>query len=230
MILESVENSLLIWPTVEENEVTTTKKYAKLSATKKIQTDCDMKATNIILQGLPADIYSLVNHHRLHAYLEQHELHANEVRFVVHVFSPGDDPIAFLNKAMAFLTAVASLSNVTSSGGNNASGQTVIQRVPHSEPILIDMENQSICHELLLKPLAVDFTDNEIHSDSNIIPYSQYLQETQQANVQDTHLQAQQDSMILSMIEQMLGNKVINASRIIRKQSNKEQKNESVTR
>ncbi|GJW27980.1 retrovirus-related pol polyprotein from transposon TNT 1-94 [Tanacetum coccineum] len=27
--------------------------------------DCDMKATNIILQGLPADIYSLVNHHRV---------------------------------------------------------------------------------------------------------------------------------------------------------------------
>ncbi|GKD53801.1 integrase, catalytic region, zinc finger, CCHC-type containing protein [Tanacetum coccineum] len=28
--------------------------------------------------------------------------------FAVHVFSPGDDPIACLNKAMAFLTAVAS--------------------------------------------------------------------------------------------------------------------------
>ncbi|GKG02673.1 integrase, catalytic region, zinc finger, CCHC-type containing protein, partial [Tanacetum coccineum] len=28
--------------------------------------------------------------------------------FVVHVFSPGDDPIACLNKAMAFLTTVAS--------------------------------------------------------------------------------------------------------------------------
>ncbi|GJT53802.1 hypothetical protein Tco_0988856 [Tanacetum coccineum] len=31
----------------------------------KIQADCDIKATNIILQGLPADIYSLVNHHRV---------------------------------------------------------------------------------------------------------------------------------------------------------------------
>ncbi|GJY97773.1 hypothetical protein Tco_0514683 [Tanacetum coccineum] len=49
---------------------------------------------------------------------------------------------------------------------------------------------------------AMDFTDNEIHRDSNIILYSQYLQETQQANVQNTHLQAQQDSMILSVIEQ----------------------------
>ncbi|GJS32650.1 hypothetical protein Tco_0531032 [Tanacetum coccineum] len=65
MILESVEHGPLIWPTVEENEVIRTKKYAELSAAKKIQADCDMKATNIILQGLPADIYSLVNHHRV---------------------------------------------------------------------------------------------------------------------------------------------------------------------
>ncbi|GJT29747.1 hypothetical protein Tco_0910022 [Tanacetum coccineum] len=48
----------LIWPTVEENGVIRIKKYAELSAAKKIQADCDMKATNIILQGLPADIYS----------------------------------------------------------------------------------------------------------------------------------------------------------------------------
>ncbi|GJY99787.1 hypothetical protein Tco_0517217 [Tanacetum coccineum] len=65
MILESVENGPLIWPTVEENGVIRTKKYAELSTAEKIQADCDMKATNIILQGLPADIYSLVNHHRV---------------------------------------------------------------------------------------------------------------------------------------------------------------------
>ncbi|GJV46850.1 retrovirus-related pol polyprotein from transposon TNT 1-94, partial [Tanacetum coccineum] len=65
MILESVEHDPLIWPTIEENRVTRTKKYAELSATEKIQADCDIKATNIILQGLPSDIYSLVNHHRV---------------------------------------------------------------------------------------------------------------------------------------------------------------------
>nr|GEY40179.1 retrovirus-related Pol polyprotein from transposon TNT 1-94 [Tanacetum cinerariifolium] len=210
MILESVEHGPLIWLTVEENGVIRTKKYVELCDAKKIQADCDMKATNIILQGLPANIYSLVNHRRvakdlwervqllmqgtsltnrkenlindmniykmnmeqfqvntkflnslppewskfvtdvklvkdlhtsnhdqLPAYLEQHELHANEVRlmlilqvayqapqaptqlmtespfidsgFAIPVFSPGDDPIACLNKAMTFLTAVASL-------------------------------------------------------------------------------------------------------------------------
>nr|GEU82329.1 hypothetical protein [Tanacetum cinerariifolium] len=52
MILESVEHGLLICPTVEENGVTRTKKYAKLSAAEKIQADCYMKATNINLKGV----------------------------------------------------------------------------------------------------------------------------------------------------------------------------------
>ncbi|GKA62948.1 hypothetical protein Tco_0762467 [Tanacetum coccineum] len=507
MILELVENGPLIWPLIEENGVTRAKKYAELSAAEKIQADCDMKATNIILQGLSADIYSLVNHHKvakdfwervqlrmqgtsltkqekecklydafdkfthikgeslhkyylrftqlindmniysmkmeqfqvntkflnslppewskfvtdvklvkdlhttnfdqLHAYPEQHELHASEVRLlrernqdplafvanqqmtpphfntyqifiqqsststtvftisvwinssqstlliylsittsiqsVIHStiisisvsyessnlicfgfpeFSPKDDPIACLDKEIAFLTVVASsrfpstnnqlrtssnprnqatiqdgrvivqqvqgrqgeghmarqctqpkrprnaawykdkamLAEAQEAGQildeeqlafladpgvpdgqavqtiilNNAAFQTedldtydsdyddisnakavlmanisnygsdVISEVPHSETYLNDMENQSV-HAMqdFEQTPAVDFTDNEIHSDSNIIPYSQYLQETQQANVQDTHLQAQQDSMILSVIEQM---------------------------
>nr|GEV99580.1 hypothetical protein [Tanacetum cinerariifolium] len=135
------------------------------------------------------------NYDQLHAYLEQHELHANEVRlmcernqdplafianqqmtpyhfntlitqvdyqspqaptqlmtessfvdsgFSVPVFSLGDDPIACINKAMAFLTPVASSrvtvqqvqgrqrqnyssttykDNATSSRGNTTSGQ-----------------------------------------------------------------------------------------------------------
>ncbi|GJV53809.1 hypothetical protein Tco_1449550 [Tanacetum coccineum] len=59
MILESVEHRPLIWPTIKENGVTRTKRYEELSATKKILADCDLKATNIILQGLPTDVYSL---------------------------------------------------------------------------------------------------------------------------------------------------------------------------
>ncbi|GKB19193.1 retrovirus-related pol polyprotein from transposon TNT 1-94 [Tanacetum coccineum] len=141
MILESVEHGPLIWPTIEENGVTRTKKYVELSAIEKIQADCDLKATNIILQALPSYIYSLVNHHRiskdlwekvqllmqvntkflnslppewskfvtnvklvkdlhttnfdrLHAYLEQHELHANEVR-LMHERS--QDPLSLVS-------------------------------------------------------------------------------------------------------------------------------------
>nr|GEV18703.1 reverse transcriptase domain-containing protein [Tanacetum cinerariifolium] len=55
MILESVENGTILWPTVEENGVTRSKKNSELSATEAIQADCDVKATNIILQGLPLE-------------------------------------------------------------------------------------------------------------------------------------------------------------------------------
>nr|GEU44934.1 uncharacterized mitochondrial protein AtMg00810-like [Tanacetum cinerariifolium] len=67
----------------KKNGVTKIKKYAELIAAKKIQVGCDMKETNIILQGLPAGL-------------------------PVPVFSLGDDLIACPNKAMAFLTVVAS--------------------------------------------------------------------------------------------------------------------------
>ncbi|GJX26566.1 hypothetical protein Tco_0232862 [Tanacetum coccineum] len=55
MILESIENGLLIWPTIEENGVTRPKKYSELTPADAIQADCDVKTTNIILQGLPPE-------------------------------------------------------------------------------------------------------------------------------------------------------------------------------
>ncbi|GKE51377.1 hypothetical protein Tco_1486533 [Tanacetum coccineum] len=65
MILESVEDGPLIWPTIEENGVTRPKKYSELSAPEAIQADCDIKATNIILQGLPPEFYALVSSHKV---------------------------------------------------------------------------------------------------------------------------------------------------------------------
>nr|GFA64641.1 hypothetical protein [Tanacetum cinerariifolium] len=55
MILEFVEIGPLLWPSIEENRVTRPKKYSKLSATETIQADCEVKATNNILQGLPLE-------------------------------------------------------------------------------------------------------------------------------------------------------------------------------
>ncbi|GKA45753.1 retrovirus-related pol polyprotein from transposon TNT 1-94 [Tanacetum coccineum] len=130
MIIESVENGPLIWPSIEENRVTRPKKYFELSATEAIQADCDIKETNIILQGLPLEVYALVSNHKfakelweriqllmqgtsltkqereyiklvqdlhttnidqLHAYLGQHEFHANEVRLM---HERNSDPLA----------------------------------------------------------------------------------------------------------------------------------------
>nr|GEW76597.1 hypothetical protein [Tanacetum cinerariifolium] len=59
MILESVEHGPLLWPTVEEDGVTRLKKYSELSTAEAIQADCDVKATNIILQALHPEIYAL---------------------------------------------------------------------------------------------------------------------------------------------------------------------------
>nr|GEY26331.1 hypothetical protein [Tanacetum cinerariifolium] len=65
MILESIKNSPLLWPTFEENRVTRPKKYSGLSATESIQADCDVKATNIILQRLPPEFCALVSNHKV---------------------------------------------------------------------------------------------------------------------------------------------------------------------
>ncbi|GKC06464.1 hypothetical protein Tco_0998074 [Tanacetum coccineum] len=231
------------------------------------------------------------------------ELPLADSGLVVPVFSPRDDHIAYLNKAMAFLTAVASSrfpstnnqlrtssnlrnqatiqdfrvtvqqvqgrqgqsyygigykSNATSSGGRNASrlartedldtydsdcddlsnaqadlmanisnyGSDIISEVPYFDTYLNDdVENQSVhaMQDFEQSPV-VDFTDNEITSDCNIILYSQYLQKIQQAAVQDTTLQAQQDIMILSVIEQM-SKQMINHVRISQK-SQENSKNE----
>ncbi|GJU87053.1 hypothetical protein Tco_1294599 [Tanacetum coccineum] len=60
MILKSVENGQLIWPTIEENGVTMPRKYFELTLADAIKVDCDVKATNIILQGLPTQVMHLL--------------------------------------------------------------------------------------------------------------------------------------------------------------------------
>ncbi|GJW47941.1 retrovirus-related pol polyprotein from transposon TNT 1-94 [Tanacetum coccineum] len=87
MIFESVEHGPLIWPTIKENGVSKTKKYKELTATEKIQADYDLKATNIILQGLPADVYSLEKECKLYdafdkfAHIKGELLHQYYLRF-----------------------------------------------------------------------------------------------------------------------------------------------------
>ncbi|GJU61362.1 hypothetical protein Tco_1243197 [Tanacetum coccineum] len=128
MILESVKNGPLIWPSIEENSVTRPKKYSELSATEAIQADCGIKATNIILQGLPHEVYALVINHkvakeiweRIQFFMQGTSLTKLERECKLYdefdkfaykkgetlLFQKGDDPIDAINYMMSFLTAV----------------------------------------------------------------------------------------------------------------------------
>ncbi|GJS53143.1 retrovirus-related pol polyprotein from transposon TNT 1-94 [Tanacetum coccineum] len=404
MMLDSIDYGLLVYPTVEENGQTKPKKYSELSKAQQLQDDCDVQAMNIILHGLPPDVYALVNHQeaakdiwdrfahvpgetlyeyywrfsqlindmhtigmtmqqvqvntkflnalpserskfvtdvkltnslyttnydQFYAYPSQREPHANEVRI------NREDPFECINKAMAFLSAVVSRfppsnnqlrtsSNpknqetiqdgraiqqvqgrqiqsyvgtrnrgiATTLKGNVAVGPSRVvkcyncqeeghmarqseaqeavqildeeqlafladpviseapvahQTIPHNsayqtddldaydsdcddlssaKPVLMaklsscdpevlsevpyfdsypnDIINQDLQEMQYSEQTHVDdFEDNEIHSGSNIIPYSQYLQETQDAVIQDTNPSAPNDLLVLSLVEQI---------------------------
>ncbi|GJV12951.1 zf-CCHC domain-containing protein [Tanacetum coccineum] len=50
---------------IQEDDTVRLKTYEGLSDKEKLQADSDLKATNIVLQGLSPDVYSLVNHHKV---------------------------------------------------------------------------------------------------------------------------------------------------------------------
>ncbi|GJZ53863.1 hypothetical protein Tco_0608748, partial [Tanacetum coccineum] len=203
MILKSVEHDPLTWPTIEENGVTRIKKYAELSATEKIQAYCDLKATNIIIHGLPSDIFSLVNHHivakdlwgkvqllmqvtsltklerylppewskfvtdvklvkdlhttnfdQLHAYLEQHELHANEVCLMRE---RSQDPLALV----ANHRKIPSHINTYQSSYNNPQGDKILMMLVLQEQKLILQEQEGIiqCSKPKRKRVAMWFKE-----------------------------------------------------------------------
>nr|GFA00308.1 hypothetical protein [Tanacetum cinerariifolium] len=64
MMLDSIDNGLLVYPTVEENRQTRPKKYSELTKAQQLQDDYDVQATNIILHGLPPNVYALINHQK----------------------------------------------------------------------------------------------------------------------------------------------------------------------
>ncbi|GKE46498.1 hypothetical protein Tco_1477756 [Tanacetum coccineum] len=136
--------------------------------------------------------------------------------FPIHVFSLGDDPIACLNKAMAFLTAVASLrfpsTNNQLRTSFNPRNQGTIQdsRTEDIDTYDSDCDDLSTTQAVLM---------------ANISNYGSDI--ISEATVQDTNLQAQQDLMILFVIEQM-SEQMINHVNNWEK-ANKEQNNESIS-
>ncbi|GKD09643.1 retrovirus-related pol polyprotein from transposon TNT 1-94, partial [Tanacetum coccineum] len=59
------EGPLRYGPSIIVDGVTRLKEYTELTPAEAIQADCDIKEINIILQGLPTEIYALVSQHRI---------------------------------------------------------------------------------------------------------------------------------------------------------------------
>nr|GEZ25363.1 hypothetical protein [Tanacetum cinerariifolium] len=171
MILEFVKSGLLLWPTIEENEVIRLKKYSELSTTEAIQADCDVNTK--FLNTLPPEWSKFVT----------------DVKLVrdLHTVDPG------IAETLSTQYAVT----------NNAAYQAD------------DLDTyDSDCDELnsakiaLMVNLSHYGSDNLAESeteinDSNIISYSQYMNESQYITVQNSSSPVLQDDLILFVIEQL---------------------------
>nr|GEW59529.1 hypothetical protein [Tanacetum cinerariifolium] len=137
----------------------------------------------------------------------------------IPVFNQGDDPIAYLNKAMAFLTAVASLRNAAwfkekaMLAEAYESGQILDEEqlafladpgVPESQSAQTTIPNNATFHTEDLDAYDSDCDDVFNAKAVLMANLSNYGSDViSEVDVQDTNLYAQQDLMILSMIEQM---------------------------
>nr|GEW29320.1 retrovirus-related Pol polyprotein from transposon TNT 1-94 [Tanacetum cinerariifolium] len=235
MILESVENGPLICPIVEENEVTRPKKYFELSATKTIQADCYVKETPTrglcivntkFLNTLPPEWSKFVtgvklvrdlhmkNVDQLHAYLGQHEYHANKDK-VLLVQAQANEQVLH-EEELEFLAdpGVAKAQSTQYVITNNVAYQDDDLDAYDS-----DCDEINSAKIALMANLSHYGSDNlaesetKITSDSNIILYSQYVNDSQYTTVQNSSFPTQQDDLILSVIEQ-LKTQVVNCTKI----------------
>ncbi|GKC02176.1 hypothetical protein Tco_0993786, partial [Tanacetum coccineum] len=105
IILNSVENGPLVWPTVAlENGTVRPKTYEELSNKEKLQADFAKDIwdrVKLLMQGT-----SLSKQERECKLYDEFDKFSYVKGLGVLTFLPGDDPIAYMNKAMAFLSAV----------------------------------------------------------------------------------------------------------------------------
>ncbi|GJY79660.1 retrovirus-related pol polyprotein from transposon TNT 1-94 [Tanacetum coccineum] len=234
--------------------------YDELTDAEKIHEGCDIKATKIVLQGLPQDIYNLVNHHsKAKDIWDRVKLLIQGL--VVLLFLPYNDPIASFNKAISFISikfasqlsthhkpALANLVLTQESEhkyqddgyGCRQSGETKLRdnedivttiqasqeipttaifktndldafdsdcnEAPSASVILmakLSAYDSNVLSEYSEQPPSINDSDIDITSDSNMIFYEQYLNETENAIVQDTNSSAQQDAMLMYVIDEM---------------------------
>ncbi|GJZ48005.1 retrovirus-related pol polyprotein from transposon TNT 1-94 [Tanacetum coccineum] len=165
MILESVENGPLIWPSIEENGVTRPKKYSELFATEAIQADCDIKATNIILQGLPLK-YDLLFQPLFDELLTP----------IPSVDHPAPKVVALISKVVAPKPAVSTGSPSSTTINEDAPSPSNSQTTPETQSPVIynnveeDNHGLNVSEASSSSDIPILENDSEASSSSDIIP------------------------------------------------------------
>nr|GEY82441.1 hypothetical protein [Tanacetum cinerariifolium] len=200
MMIDSIDNGPLVYPTVEENGQTRPMKYSELTEAQQLQDNCDVQATNIILHGLPPDV-KLSN-----------SIQSISVSTTFRFFNQGEDLIECINKAMAFLSGIASRfppSNNQLRTSSNLRNEATIQdgRVITEDLDAYDsnyddlssakavlMENLSSCDLEVLSevPYSDSYPNDMINQD---VQEMQYSEQTHIDNFQDNEIHS--DSKII---------------------------------
>ncbi|GKB26932.1 zf-CCHC domain-containing protein [Tanacetum coccineum] len=179
----------------------------------------DMRATNILLQAIQKKSYTF-NHYtnakefgtmeddlevklnrglkesnfdQLYAYLKQHEVHANENRMMMERFiQPTNDPLALVKHFKGKLIETPKLTHLPSSEVSVARNK-------------VHMDEYHDVHEMqrdVTHNYVVSSSDVEYTSDSNIIPYDQYVEDNEEHVVQSNVSSVRNDTL-MSILDEM---------------------------
>ncbi|GJX85197.1 retrovirus-related pol polyprotein from transposon TNT 1-94 [Tanacetum coccineum] len=208
-----------------QNGQTRPMKYSKLTDAQQLQDDCDVQATNIILHGLPPDVYALVNHQEvakdiwdrgetLYEYYWRFSQLINDMHTIGMTMQQVQVNTKFLNgsslpsnETMFVTDGYAGTGNrgiTTTSKGNYAAGQPRIITVKENG---IWKRSDTFDEETLD---AYDSDCDDLSSAKAIMmanlsscdPEVLY-KESQDAVIQDTNSFAPNDLLVLSLVEQM---------------------------
>nr|GEY52826.1 ribonuclease H-like domain-containing protein [Tanacetum cinerariifolium] len=177
MILESIENGPLLRPTVEEDGLTRLKKYSELAnkglsrvITAKAKITCPSSAQN--QGGSEEELEFLADPGTL-------ESSSNQMVITNNAAYQADDLDAYDSDCDEINSAkIALMANLSDYGSDNLAEvnnpKIRVNSVNHQE-----RQVQSTSEQFS----TLTHSNTEIESDSNIIPYSQYLNETQSNTV-----------------------------------------------
>ncbi|GJU27134.1 retrovirus-related pol polyprotein from transposon TNT 1-94 [Tanacetum coccineum] len=174
--------TIIVPGTVTTPAIVKDRTYDELTDVEKIREGCDIKATNIVLQGLPQDIYNLVNHYteaksiwdRVNQLIEGSKisLHERESKlydeFDMFTSVPGDSHVLFKLESSKFVTNVKLAKDLHNTNFDHFYGY-LKQHEAHAEEVRLTRKQYS-------DPISlVANTSNSSLSYSNQSQYHQQL-------------------------------------------------------